>query len=66
MGIPGTALLVSLHHSYEYSAALTIFDISAKFSIAQPVFSFEEVEGCNFNLLFQRTQMMLQAQDSET
>ena len=42
--IPNTRFLVSLHHSYNQSANLAIFDISKKEKI-QKVYSFEEVVG---------------------
>ena len=56
--IPMTRLLVSLHHSYQYSASLKIFDIT-KPNAPKTVYTFEEVQGgkrifsnCQIYLLF--------------
>ena len=45
--IPNTTLLMSLHHNYEESAKLEIFDISRKDQINK-IYSFEEVRGGDF------------------
>mgnify|MGYP000880086214 FL=1 len=42
--IPNTKLLVSLHHNYENSANMSIFDISKKDQIKE-IFSLGEVSG---------------------
>ena len=44
--IPGTKLLVSLHHSCYDSANLAVFDLTYKGKVNQ-IYSFEEVHGSN-------------------
>lgn len=45
--IPNTRLLVSLHHSWNTSANMMIFDISHKGQVRK-VYSFEEVQGSEY------------------
>ena len=44
--ITNTGLLVSVHHSYNTSANLEVFDVSRKGQVKQ-IYSFEEVFGCS-------------------
>ena len=42
--IASTGLLVSVHHCYDHSASLEVFDVSRK-GQAKKIYSFEEVSG---------------------
>ena len=48
--IPNTKLLVSLHHNYEQSANMAVFDISKKDQIKE-IYSLGEVSGGSIIIL---------------
>ena len=43
--IPNTELIVSVHHSWDVSANLEVFDVSQKEQVKK-IYSFEEIPGC--------------------
>ena len=49
-GIANTGLLVSVHHCYDRSANLEVFDVSLR-GQEKKIFSFEEVVGSRINLI---------------
>ena len=48
--IADTGLLVSVHHSWEKSASLEVFDVSQA-GLAKKIYSFEEVFGCKISFI---------------